>query len=32
VDSIPELSAALVTISKALDSEMAAMPAHEVRE
>lgn len=31
VDSIPQLSVALVTISKALDSEMAAMPAHEVR-
>jgi hypothetical protein len=30
VDSIPQLSVALVTISKALDSEMAAMPAHEV--
>lgn len=27
---IPQLSAALVTISRALDSEMAAMPAHEV--
>lgn len=32
VSSIPELSAALVTVSKALDSEMASMPAHEVRE
>jgi hypothetical protein len=32
VSSIPELSAALVTISKALDSEMASMPAHEVCE
>lgn len=29
-ESIPQLSVALVTISKALDSEMAAMPAHEV--
>jgi hypothetical protein len=30
VDSIPQLSVALVTISKALDSEMSNMPAHEV--
>jgi hypothetical protein len=29
--SIPQLSVALVTISRALDSEMAAMPAREVR-
>lgn len=29
--SIPQLSAALVTISRAMDTEMASMPAHEVR-
>lgn len=30
MDSIPQLSVALVTISRALDSEMSNMPAHEV--
>lgn len=29
--SIPQLSAALATISRAMDTEMSSMPSHEVR-